>query len=243
MVFARCLGISQTSIAPAGRVCARPSRKLGSRSRERLRSVVALTLGYDWATTRQAVESEAKSVRRRLQKIKQLLADGQVPDDSVEAATSNLLDSVHISLPQLPSQMAPDEMMQAVRDELGDHSDSDDDDSASWQTLPAPRSGQSSLRPSARPTTATPGSGRHAKLQRSARSLIDFNFRGLEVEFDQADPSQPSHIASRIAVAARRFEIIDNIRTSTWQTFLTRCATRIRPCTVMLRVRWSGWNC
>ncbi|ETS60986.1 hypothetical protein PaG_04917 [Moesziomyces aphidis] len=177
--------------------------------------------GYDWATTRQAVESEAKSVRRRLQKIKQLLADGQVPDDSVEAATSNLLDSVHISLPQLPSQMAPDEMMQAVRDELGDHSDSDDDDSASWQTLPAPRSGQSSLRPSARPTTATPGSGRHAKLQRSARSLIDFNFRGLEVEFDQADPSQPSHIASRIAVAARRFEIIDNIRTSTWQTFLT----------------------
>lgn len=181
--------------------------------------------GYDWPSTRKAVQREAKLVRKRLQKIKQLLADGQVPDDSVEAATSSLLDSIHISLPNVPAEMGPDEMMRVVEDELGDHSDAastaDSDATASWQTLPTVRRGQRD-----EASATTDGQQQHAKLQRSARSLIDFNFRGLEVEFDKADPSQAGHVVSRIAVNARRFEIIDNIETSTWRTFLTEMQDR-----------------
>ncbi|CDR87668.1 related to APG2-required for sporulation [Sporisorium scitamineum] len=185
--------------------------------------------GYDWPSTRKAVQREAKLVRKRLQKIKQLLAEGQVPDDSVEAATSNLLDSIHISLPNLPAEMGPDEMMRAVEDELGDHSDAtstaDSDASASWQTLPTVRRDQRGSHGEAT-AASTATDSQHSKLQRSQRSLIDFNFRGLEVEFDKAEPSQAGHVVSRIAVNARRFEIIDNIETSTWRTFLTEMQDR-----------------
>ncbi|CBQ70573.1 related to APG2-required for sporulation [Sporisorium reilianum SRZ2] len=188
-----------------------------------------LHAGYDWPSTRKAVQREAKLVRKRLQKIKQLLAEGQVPDDSVEAATSSLLDSIHISLPNVPAEMGPDEMMRAVEDELGDHSDAastaDSDGTASWQTLPTVRRDRRGSRGEAS-AASTATDAPHSKLQRSPRSLIDFNFRGLEVEFDKADPSQAGHVVSRIAVNARRFEIIDNIETSTWRTFLTEMQDR-----------------
>ncbi|GAC97086.1 potential autophagy related protein Atg2 [Pseudozyma hubeiensis SY62] len=183
--------------------------------------------GYDWPSTRKAIQQEAKLVRRRLQKIKQLLAEGQVPDDSVEAATSNLLDSIHISLPNVAAEMDADEMMRAVEEELGDGSDAvsaaDSDATASWQALPnVKRDGRAFAH--GRQDPAADAS--HDKLQRSVRSSIDFNFRGLEVEFDKADASQPGHVVSRIAVNARRFEIIDNIKTSTWRTFLTEMQDR-----------------
>ncbi len=185
--------------------------------------------GYDWASTRKSVEQETKLVRKRLQKIKQLLAEGQVPDDSVEAATSNLLDSIHISLPHEPSEMGPEDMLKAVEDELGEDSDAastaDSDTSASWQALPTARQGQHASRVGASAKLGAAGSSQ-TKLHRSSRSLIDFNFRGLEVEFDKADPSQASNIVTRIAVNARRFEIIDNIKTSTWRTFLTEMQDR-----------------
>ncbi|SPO22516.1 related to APG2 - required for sporulation [Ustilago trichophora] len=190
---------------------------------------IRLHSGYDWSSTRKAVQQEAKLVRRRLQKIKQLLAEGQVPDDSVEAATSNLLDSIHISLPNNPAEMDPEEMMQAVEDEFGDHSDAastaDSDATASWHTLPTVRRDQRDAR-SGNSAASSASTTQHSKLQRSTRSLIDFNFRGLEIEFDKADTSQPSHVVSRIAVNARRFEIIDNIKTSTWRTFLTEMQDR-----------------
>ncbi|KAJ1032669.1 hypothetical protein NDA16_000692 [Ustilago loliicola] len=190
---------------------------------------VRLHSGYDWESTRKAVQQEAKLVRKRLQKIKQLLAESQVPDDSVEAATSNLLDSIHISLPHNPHEMDAEAMMQAVEEELGEHSDAasmaDSDATASWQALPTVRHDQHAAR-SGKTTPSGTSNTQHAKLRRSARSLIDFNFRGLEVEFDKADPQQPGHVVSRIAVNARRFEIIDNIKTSTWRTFLTEMLDR-----------------
>lgn len=181
---------------------------------------VRLHSGYDWPSTRNAVQQEVKLVRKRLQKIKQLLAEGQVPDDSVEAATSNLLDSMHISLPNAAAEMDADEMMRAVEDEVGDCSDAastaDSDASASWQALPSVRRDRQASRLDHRRAEAS-----HTKLERSAGSLIDFNLRGLEVEFDKADASLAGNVVSRIAVNARRFEIIDNIKTSTWRTFLT----------------------
>ncbi|PWN48294.1 hypothetical protein IE53DRAFT_370745 [Violaceomyces palustris] len=176
-----------------------------------------LHAGYDWASTRTAVEEEAKRVRRRLQKIKQLLAEGQTPDDSVEAATSNLLDSVHMVLPTDAAEMDPTEMLKAMDDELGgDQSEvGSSSDTGTWQPLPTlGRSGGS---------TGLSGQKRtkKSKLQRSRKSMIDINLKGMEVEFDSCDPEQESLLVSRVAVTAKSFEIIDNVKTSTWRTFLT----------------------
>ena len=171
-----------------------------------------LHAGYDWVSTRRAVEEEARRVKRRLQKIKQLLAEGQTPDDSVEAAMSSLMESMHISLPSDPAEMDPAEMIRAVDEGLGAPSSAaSSSDAGTWQPLPRMGSGSTGE-----------GKGRSlSKLERSRKSMIDFNFSGLEVEFDLLDPIEP-HFASRVSVTAETFEIIDNIKTSTWHAFLTR---------------------
>ena len=46
--------------------------------------------GYDWARTRKTIEDEVKEMRRRLTKIRQLVANGHTQDPSVEE-TSTLL--------------------------------------------------------------------------------------------------------------------------------------------------------
>ncbi|KAN0061095.1 autophagy-related protein 2 [Thecaphora frezii] len=176
-----------------------------------------LHAGYDWFSTRQAIEDEARKVRRRLQKIKQLLAEGQTPDDSVEAATSELLDSVHIALQQDLAEMDPAEMIKAMDEGLvGDHSETNSiSDAGTWQPIPGlvggGRAGGAS----------STDQRKRSKLHRSRRSMIDFNFKGVEAEFDLLDAVE-LHLSSRIAVTADTFEIIDNIKTSTWHAFLTR---------------------
>lgn len=56
---------------------------------------VLLHEGYDWASTRKAIEEETQAVRKRLGKIKELLAAGQTPDPSMEQA-SVLFNSIYI---------------------------------------------------------------------------------------------------------------------------------------------------
>ncbi|SPO35600.1 related to APG2 - required for sporulation [Pseudozyma flocculosa] len=172
--------------------------------------------GYDWLSTRQSIEEEARKVRRRLQKIKQLLAEGQTPDDSVEAATSNLLGSVHIALPQDPADMDPAEMIEAMDEGLGDRSETSSvSDAGTWQ----PITGLGGVGGGGSVSDAEGRKGR--KLQRSRRSMIDFNFRGIEVEYDLLDAVE-RHLSSRTAFTADTVDIIDNIKTSTWHAFLTR---------------------
>ncbi|KAL7422146.1 autophagy-related protein 2 [Cryptotrichosporon argae] len=62
---------------------------------------VLLHEGYDWPRTRKVIEDEIKAVRRRLEKIRQLLASGQKADASIEregAPGSVLFNSVYIGL-------------------------------------------------------------------------------------------------------------------------------------------------
>ncbi|PWZ03161.1 hypothetical protein BCV70DRAFT_197398 [Testicularia cyperi] len=196
-----------------------------------------LHAGYDWPSTQRAVEDEAKRVRRRLQKIKQLLAEGQTPDDSIDAAVSDLFDSVHISLPHNPAEMDPADILRAMDDELGDAASdvastvtSGATSAKAWQTLASVPLDQGA-KGAAGGSTSGGGSGagsrgKLSKLQRSAKSVIEFSFRGIAVEFDQLDASEPTNLASRIAVDVRRFEILDNVKTSTWRTFLTEMKDR-----------------
>lgn len=52
--------------------------------------------------------------------------------------------------------------------------------------------------------------------------MIDINLNGVGVDFDAFDAEEP--LASRVAVTVRTCEIIDNLKTSTWRTFLTEMA-------------------
>lgn len=175
-----------------------------------------LHAGYDWAATRQELEDEIKRVRRRLQKIKQLLDQGQTPDDSVEEATADLMESMHISLDADADASAA---LNALNDELEAQSETASS-ASTWQPLPRGQRGGSS--------TGTTSQGTHSrkkrsKLERSYQSQISFVFKGVTVRYIAVAPGE--RLASSLDVKLRSVQILDNIRTSTWHAFLTEMVT------------------
>ena len=188
--------------------------------------------GYDWATTRSAIAAEAKAVRRRLEKIKQLLADGQTPDASAEQASVLLFGSVALGLPPGASELPGPQLLAAINDELERDeaevetvvgTDIPDDTTSvaeSWQTLPA--QARNSLAPS-RPAASTKRGATSAKarrrLTRARSSAIEVVLNGIAASFDAFPPE--SERSSRLKVAVATFEILDHVRTSTWRKFLT----------------------
>ncbi|GAA6057188.1 hypothetical protein JCM3770_004368 [Rhodotorula araucariae] len=191
---------------------------------------IRLHEGYDWSTTRRAIEEEAKAVRRRLEKIRQLLATGQAPDASAEAASVLMFGSLQLGLPPGACDLPPKELLAAINEELDADARSDVVSTAasSWQTLPTSGPGASSRRA---PAPAVVGKARR-RLTRSKAFAIEVNLRGVGASFD-AYASSPTSLAASISVGAAEqlaskiqveiagFEIIDNIQTSTWRKFLT----------------------
>ncbi|GAA5851925.1 hypothetical protein JCM8547_000101 [Rhodosporidiobolus lusitaniae] len=191
--------------------------------------------GYDWFTTRKAIEEEAKAVRRRLEKIRQLLSTGQMPDSSAETKASVLMfGSVQLGLPPGASELPPKDLLAAINEELDDNSDAVSTTS-SWQTFGGAPPASSTPR---RPAPAVVGKARK-KLTRSRTFAIEINLRNLSASYDTYPslpssfnpsqslytsmllPSSRSQLASKLAANVGAFEIIDNIKTSTWRKFLT----------------------
>lgn len=169
--------------------------------------------GYDWFSTRKAIEEQAKAVRRRLEKIRQLLASGQAPDTSAEEASVLMFGSVQLGLPPGASELPRGQLLAAINEELDDGATDAESTVSSWQTL----AGQPGQQPTARKATLV-GKARK-RLTRSKAFAIEVNLRGVGASFDSY-PST-SQAASKICADVDAFEIIDNIRTSTWRKFLT----------------------
>ncbi|KAL8277733.1 hypothetical protein RQP46_009855 [Phenoliferia psychrophenolica] len=171
--------------------------------------------GYDWASTRKAIAAEAKAVRRRLEKIRQLLAAGQTADASAAESSVLLFGSVQLGLPPGSADLPTPALLAAIDEELN-LDDADDartevaqSDVGSWQSLPG--------QPSSRKPTLV-GKTRK-RLTRSPNFAIEVNLRDVAASFDTFD--ETSQLASRVRFDVNQFEIIDNIRTSTWRKFLT----------------------
>ncbi|EGN93260.1 putative peripheral membrane protein required for the formation of cytosolic vesicles [Serpula lacrymans var. lacrymans S7.3] len=164
--------------------------------------------GYDWSRTRELLEKEIKEMRRRLAKIRQLVATGQV-QDSTEVETSALMfNSVYIGLQADVSDLEPGALVAAIDEEL-DH-DTESDIESSWQ----------SLHPASSPGHPPPLLSRvqHKRLTRSDGSCIDIRLLGLDAEIDNYRPGQT--LVSRILATVRDVEILDHIKSSTWRHFL-----------------------
>ncbi|KAJ6547632.1 hypothetical protein B0H19DRAFT_1221605 [Mycena capillaripes] len=164
--------------------------------------------GYDWAKTRKTIEEEVKQMRRRLAKIRQLVAGGQTQDPSLEETSAVLFNSVYIGLEQDVDELEPAALIAAIDEELKD--DFDTISQSSWQ----------SLRPSTGTKPRAPSAKIHGKrLTRSKTPSIEFQLMGLEAEVDQYRPNEP--LVSRTFVTVKDLEILDHIKTSTWKKFLT----------------------
>lgn len=148
-------------------------------------------------------------MRKRLAKIRQLVANGQIQDPTVEDTSALLFNSVHIGLEQDEDALEdPAVLIAAIDEELKD--DLDATSQSSWQSLRTPNSNKSRNR-----STRVHGK----RLTRSKTPSIEFNFMGLQTEFEQYGPKDP--LVSRTLVTVKNLEILDHIKTSTWKKFLT----------------------
>ncbi|KAI0093682.1 hypothetical protein BDY19DRAFT_1063485 [Irpex rosettiformis] len=165
--------------------------------------------GYDWARTRQIIEEEAKEMRRRLAKIRQLVASGQTPDPTVEETNTLLFNSVYIGLQHDVDELEPGALIAAIDEELNEELETASQ--SSWQSLKpqptSPKSPEKRLKRAKRSWT------------RSKGPSIEFRLEGLIAEVDNYRSHES--LASRILVTIRDAEILDHIKTSTWSKFLT----------------------
>ena len=168
---------------------------------------VQLFDGYDWQKTRKTIEDEIKAVRKRLERIRQLLASVNKADESIEDTRSTLFNSIYIGVDQR-NDMDTAALLKAIDDELdglGDETASQ----SSWQTMPLPGSAEKRSKVRLR----------GKRLTRSKKPQIEFGLKGLRAEVDQYGAA--SSTATRLNVNAASFEILDHIKTSTWKKFLT----------------------
>ncbi|KZT43992.1 hypothetical protein SISSUDRAFT_1057007 [Sistotremastrum suecicum HHB10207 ss-3] len=175
-----------------------------------LESNISLHLhdGFDWRHTREVIEDESKRIRRRLQRIRQLLAEGQAVDPSVEETHSLLFNSVFLAIDENAENLEHDFLLAAIDEELD--GDSDAATESSWQSL---KKDHSSKPP------ALPHPARRKRLTRSRKSRVEFQLQQLQVKFDKWEPN--SQVSSRVLITVNEIEILDHIKTSTWKTFLT----------------------
>jgi len=184
--------------------------------------------GYDWARTRKTIEDQVKVMRRRLAKIRQLLASGETQTPEVDQTSALLFNSVYIGLDENAEDMEREELMAAIDGKLAE--DFEATSQSSWQSLPAAPS-----KPAAPKLARIPSAGRNKRLTRSRGPSIEFKLSGVDAEIDQYLPK--GSIASRTLVTVRDFEILDHIKTSTWRAFLTEMRSDSRG-----NVRESGSN-
>jgi autophagy-related protein 2 len=184
--------------------------------------------GYDWARTRKTIEDQVKLMRRRLAKIRQLLASGETQTPEVDQTSALLFNSVYIGLDENAEYMEREELMAAIDGKLAE--DFETASQSSWQSLPVAPS-----QPVAPKLTRIPSVSRNKRLTRSRGPSIEFKLSGVDAEIDQYLPKES--IASRTLVTVRDFEILDHIKTSTWRAFLTEMRSDSRG-----NVRESGSN-
>ncbi|KAK4056087.1 autophagy- protein 2 [Microbotryomycetes sp. JL221] len=190
---------------------------------------VQLHDGYDWARTRKAIEDEARAVRRRLAKIRQLLAHGQQPDASAEEASVLMFGSVQLGLPPGASELPPAQLIAAIDEELRSEADTDIDTESTaseWEPiLSGPQAPGASSRVSGadssrkQKTTGARTGKKRKRLTRSRDHAIHIVCQDLTATFDSF-PAQ-NDTASRIRIDLEQFSIVDNVATSTWHKFLT----------------------
>ncbi|KAG1803777.1 uncharacterized protein HD556DRAFT_1330227 [Suillus plorans] len=166
--------------------------------------------GYDWPRTRKIVEQEIKDMRKKLAKIRQLIATGQTQDPSVEETSTMLFNSIHIGLDQDFDSLDPTALVAAIDDEL---ENAETESHSSWQTLPPASPGQQQRMPSARIH------GR--RLTRSKGPSIEIKLIGLDAEVDNYRQRLKDALVSRTLVVIKDAEILDHVKTSTWRKFLT----------------------
>ncbi|KIJ69300.1 hypothetical protein HYDPIDRAFT_145192 [Hydnomerulius pinastri MD-312] len=170
--------------------------------------VLFLHDGFDWPRTRKIIEKEVKEMRKKLARIRQLVATGQTQEPIEEETSATLFNSFHIGLEQDLDDMDPGALLAAIDDELDETAETGTQ--SSWQSLHPASPGRTRI-------LSARVHGR--RLTRSKGPAIEIRLSGLNAEVDNYRPGET--LVSRTLILVKDLEILDHIKTSTWKKFLT----------------------
>lgn len=171
--------------------------------------------GYDWPRTRKIIEQEVKEMRKKLARIRQLVATGQTQEPIEEETSAMLFNSIHIGLEQDLENLDADTFIAAIDHELDEVAETSSQ--SSWQSLHPTSPG---------PSRAAPTRVHGKRLTRSRGPSIEIRLSGLHAEVDNYHPGET--LVSRTLILVKDLEILDHIKTSTWKKFLTALWTDSR---------------
>ena len=148
-------------------------------------------------------------MRKKLAKIRQLVASGQMQDSTIEDTSALLFNSVHIGL-ELDDEALeePSALIAAIDEELREEFETASQ--SSWQSLKPSNTNKPRIRRGTQ----------RKKLTRSKSPSIEFCISNLQAEFDHFQQDNP--LVARTLVTVKDVEILDHIKTSTWKKFLTQ---------------------
>jgi len=214
------------------------SRNIGSslaKMRVRVRDFTVswrLYDGLDWEISRL---DEAERKRQARQLANRLYDPNDIIHQTMDSAQSNLEASIFERL----SGMEPSPMDRQHRRDLSPSSSEADSTSDYQNDAMSQASGMGGGRPSS--TSSISGSKRHQpphhqggskhqdtnpagqkrkrKFERSKTAMLEFNADKIRIDFEDHVPGVET--ASHLSVRVKQFEIIDNLKTSLWNKFLS----------------------
>ena len=183
---------------------------------------ILLNDGYDWQRTRKVIEDEIKAVRRKLEKIRQLLASGQKASEPIQNSRSILFNSVYIGLDEQREDLDSSALLAAIDEELDELATADTASQSSWQTDFPPGQG---VKPRAKDKSHRTRL-RGKRLTRSKKPQMEIDLQRINLDLDIYGDDEPT--ASRVGISVGSMEILDHIKTSTWKKFLTEMKSDAR---------------
>lgn len=167
--------------------------------------------GYDWPRTRDTISAAVKRVEYKAAQRRDRRVSFDVDEDEESVIGDFLFNSIYIGI---PAKSEPGGLTKALAKEFDDHGS---------ETSYSPSTVNDSSRPSSRSRNtdfAGAGRGKNLKLSRSKTHKLQFELKGVCVDF-LLFPPEAGETQSSVDVRVRDLEIIDNVPTSTWKKFVT----------------------
>ncbi|KAF3901698.1 hypothetical protein ABW20_dc0103620 [Dactylellina cionopaga] len=170
--------------------------------------------GYDWHKTRDAISKAVRNVEERASKRRRHLETPTGLDDmeeDEESATYDVLfNSIYITL---PVHRDPKDLSKDIQNQIGGDYDVQSETGSYAPTITTLDSQSPGLRnPQIRK--------RDQKYRRSQRNAMQFELKGVDVDFTIFAPDG-LETQSSLDVRVNDIQVTENVRTSTWRMFLT----------------------
>lgn len=171
--------------------------------------------GYDWQRTRDTISHAVRKLESKAAERRNRRVSFDIEDDDESVVDDFLFNSIYIGI---SSNRAPGDLT----NDINKHFDDQLSETSYATTADSARPLSSRSRSTVTGDHRNSRSGKRLKLSRSRNHKIQFELKGVNVDF-WLFPPESKEVQSSVDVRVRDLEIFDNVPTSTWKKFVTYC--------------------